>query len=141
MARAPPAARGDLGSLRGRYETLKAAMNAYPEKPEPIPWDYYKNTISDSKLVDSFKKQFEAIAVPYPEDTRTPYLNEQEKEANKLAQEAIAKSKVQVSKLEVELDKIKKQKPYEDMTIDEFLDDHPDLKKEIDEEIKRGEWY
>jgi F-type H+-transporting ATPase subunit d len=58
-----------------------------------------------------------------------------------LAQEAIAKSKVQVSKLEVELDKIKKQKPYEDMTIDEFLDDHPDLKKEIDEEIKRGEWY
>ncbi|XP_062508470.1 ATP synthase subunit d, mitochondrial-like [Corticium candelabrum] len=81
MARAPAEARGDIGALRGRYEALKAAMNSYPEKPDPVPWQYYQSQISDPKLVESFKKQFEALSVPYPEDTKTAFLAEQEKEA------------------------------------------------------------
>ena len=46
-------------------------MNAYSEKPEPIMWDYYTRNLSKPNLVADFKKQFEALSVPYPKDTAT----------------------------------------------------------------------
>lgn len=46
-------------------------MSAYAEKPEPINWDYYKRNISKPNLVEDFKKQFEALSVPYPKDYAT----------------------------------------------------------------------
>lgn len=44
-------------------------MNVYSEKPEAINWDHYKQNISKSNLVEDFKKQFEALTIPYPNDT------------------------------------------------------------------------
>ena len=46
-------------------------MNAYSEKPEAINWDYYNKNISKPNLVGDFKKQFEALTIPYPNDTAT----------------------------------------------------------------------
>lgn len=57
----------------------KFSLASYPEKPEPINWDYYQQNISKPGLVDSFKKQFEAVSVPYPKDTVTPLMEEQKK--------------------------------------------------------------
>ena len=56
-------------------------MNAYAEKPEPIDWDYYNRNISKSNLVGDFKKQFEALTVPYPKDYATPEIEERMKKA------------------------------------------------------------
>lgn len=61
-------------------------MNAYSEKPEPINWDYYKRNISKPNLVADFKKQFEALSVPYPKDTATADIEAfQKKTVSKLA--------------------------------------------------------
>lgn len=46
-------------------------MNAYSEKPEPLNWDHYKRNISKLNFVEDFKKQFEAVSVPYPKDMAT----------------------------------------------------------------------
>jgi hypothetical protein len=43
-------------------------MNAYPDQPDPINWDYYTRSISKPNLVMEFKKQYEALSVPYPQD-------------------------------------------------------------------------
>lgn len=46
-------------------------MKAYSEKPEPLNWDHYMRSISKPNLVGDFKKQFEAVSVPYPKDMAT----------------------------------------------------------------------
>ena len=54
-------------------------MSAYAEKPELINWDYYGKKISKSSLVGDFKKQFEALTVPYPKDYATPEIEQRMK--------------------------------------------------------------
>lgn len=51
-------------------------MNVYSEKPEAINWDHYKKNISKPNLVEGFKKQFEALTIPYPKDTATAEIQE-----------------------------------------------------------------
>ena len=46
-------------------------MNSYPEKPEPVDWSYYSQNIAKPNLVDEFKKQYEALSIPYPKDVAT----------------------------------------------------------------------
>ncbi len=54
-------------------------MSAYTEKPESIDWDYYTLNISKPNLVKDFKKQFEALTVPYPKDYATAEIKERMK--------------------------------------------------------------
>ena len=54
-------------------------MSAYTEKPEAIDWNYYRNNISKPNLVEDFKKQFEALSVPYPTDYATAEIEERMK--------------------------------------------------------------
>jgi F-type H+-transporting ATPase subunit d len=54
---------------------------ANPEKPPAIDWSYYQNRVAVPGLVESFKKQYEALQVPYPVDKVTAQVDAQEKEA------------------------------------------------------------
>ena len=56
------------------------SLNAYPEKPEPINWEFYERNISAPNLVKEFQKQFGAVSVPYPKDTASAAIAEQQKE-------------------------------------------------------------
>lgn len=58
-------------------------MNAYSEKPEAIDWDHYRGNISKPNFVEDFKKQFEALAVPYPKDTATTEIESLQKKTVK----------------------------------------------------------
>ena len=55
-------------------------MLANPEKPPQIDWAYYQQKVAVPGLVDSFKKQYESLKVPYPEDKVSPQVDAQEKE-------------------------------------------------------------
>lgn len=65
--------------INAHHPNLLSSLAAYPETPEPINWDYYRQKISKPGLVDNFQKQFEALKIPYPKDTATPVLEEQRK--------------------------------------------------------------
>lgn len=52
----------------------------------------------------------------------------------------IAQAKQRAVELEGELNKLKAEKSYEDMTIDEYLADKPELKAYIEDDIKNQRW-
>ena len=56
-------------------------------------------------------------------------------------QEVIDQSKTKVVELRNELKKIKAQKPYEDMTIDEYLADKPEIREQAEKDMKNHVWY
>jgi len=136
----PSVARAEFNGLRNRYENLRTNMESLPEKAHDIDWYYYSKTISKAGLVDSFRKQYESLKVPYPKDTESANI-----EAHKQAMEVeikaeIAQAKQRAVELEGELNKLKAEKSYEDMTIDEYLADKPELKAYIEDDIKNQRW-
>lgn len=137
----PAEARGDFNQFRGRYEMFLARVNAYPETPQPIEWEHFKQGISKPGFVDSFQKQYEALEVPYPADTTSKELAERQKEVNLEAQNVIAQSKLRAEELQKELDSIRAQKPLEDMTIDEYLADKPELREKAEKDTYNHVWH
>ena len=54
---------------------------ANPASPPAIDWAMYQSKIAVPGLVESFKKQYEALKVPYPADKVSPQIDVQAKEA------------------------------------------------------------
>ncbi|PFX25890.1 ATP synthase subunit d, mitochondrial-like [Stylophora pistillata] len=102
--------------MRTKYENLKTRIDTVAPKPEPIHWDWYAKNITKPGMVEAFRKAEE-------------YYIEGRKEADEL-----------IAECEAELAKIRNMKPFEEMSIDEFLDLHPEIKKEVEAMEKSGEW-
>ena len=137
----PVEVRSDFLAFRGKYEATLARVNSYPEKPEPVDWQHYKKAISKSGFVDGFQKQYENLSIPYPKDTTSSKLAAYQKDVETQVQEVIDQSKTKVVELRNELTKIKAQKPYEDMTIDEYLADKPEIREQAEKDMKNHVWY
>lgn len=140
-SRVPEEARMDFSAFRARHEACRASLSALSERPEPIDWAYYRRNISLPNLVDSFEQQFEAVSIPYPKDTVSAGLDMKQKEVEVEAQAVIAQSKARIVELQKELDEVNAQKPFEDMTIDEYLEDKPEIKKQADSDMRNHIWY
>ncbi|RMX38418.1 hypothetical protein pdam_00011817 [Pocillopora damicornis] len=136
----PEAERPHYNRLRTNFENIKTQLDGVAPKPEPINWDLYAKNISKPGMVEAFKKAYGAVTVPYPIDTLTSKINEAEKEMETLAKESIEEANEAIALCEAELTKIRSMKPYEEMSIDEFLDLHPEIKKFVDEKMQSGEW-
>lgn len=137
----PAEVRGDFLAFRGKYESSKARMNAYPEQPQPIDWSFYKSNIAKPGFVEEFEKKFNSLEVPYPKDTASSRLAERQKEIEEQSQEAIKNSKAEAARLKQELHNLQSEKPYEEMTIDEYLADKPELREQIQKDTDNYIWY
>lgn len=136
----PKEARAELAAFRGQHEAARASCLSLPDKSEPIDWDLYRKNISKAGLVDSFQKQFDAVKIPYPKDTKSAEIAKKEQEFEVLAQKEIAEAKKRIQNLQDQLAKLKSEKPYEEMTVDEYLADKPELRRQIDNDIKNHHW-
>ncbi|XP_065826918.1 ATP synthase subunit d, mitochondrial-like [Oscarella lobularis] len=139
-SRVPASEKAALAAFRAKHETLQAALSGFPEERNRVDWAYYKERIQDKTLVEKFEKEFAALSVPYPADKESSKIAQAEKEAETEAQETINQAKQNVIQLQKELHEIKAQKSFEDMTADEYLQDKPELRKEIDEHVKSQQW-
>ena len=54
---------------------------AQPESMPALDWSYYASRVSAPGMVDQFKKQMEAVKIPYPEDKVSTQVDAQAKEA------------------------------------------------------------
>lgn len=140
-SRVPQEARASFNSFRSRHEVNKANLAAYPEKPEPINWGYYRKTITVSGLVDKFEKAFSGVSIPYPKDSGSAEIESKKKEIEAQVAVAIADAKKKITELQKELNTVNAEKPYEDMTIDEYLSDKPTLRKQIEDDTRNHVWY
>ncbi|XP_028395564.1 ATP synthase subunit d, mitochondrial-like [Dendronephthya gigantea] len=132
----PAAARGEFSGFRSRHESIKTRLESLSAKPDPIDWAFYKQHVSKPGFVEAFEKSFAGVKVPYPEDTMSPAINDEEKEFGKKCVEVMQETNSNISSLKEELAQLKALKPFEEMTSDEYLVDKPDLKKQLDDEFK-----
>ncbi|KAM7441467.1 Atp5hp [Porites harrisoni] len=136
----PNEAKPNMNSLRMQYETIKTSLDAVAAKPEPINWDYYAKNIAKPGMVEAFRKAYEAITVPYPKDKETPDIDQKEKELEEHAVKTVKLANEEIARYEAELQKIKSMKPFEEMTVDDYLALHPEIRKQAEAEIARNDW-
>lgn len=55
-------------------------MLANPESSPKLNWDYYKKNVTTPGLVEKFRKEYEALTVPYPADKYTSLIDSEEKQ-------------------------------------------------------------
>ncbi|XP_057299886.1 ATP synthase subunit d, mitochondrial-like [Hydractinia symbiolongicarpus] len=136
----PKAAAADFNAFRTRHETIKGSLESLPEKPAPIDWKFYQNAVKEKALVEKFYAAYSKVTVPYPEDTESAKIAAEEKQIEAEIVEAVKAKQVKISKLQEEIAKIRNQKPFEEMTTEEFMASHPDMKREVDAEIREIGW-
>jgi len=136
----PAAATAQFNAFRNRHETIKGSLNISPEKPTPINWDHYSTAVKNKALFDKMKTHYAKVTVPYPEDVESQSIIAKEKAIEAEIAQAINLTKETVTKLQAEINKVKAQKPFEEMTTEEYMAEYPELKREADREMSEIGW-
>ncbi|KAI6661951.1 ATP synthase, H+ transporting, mitochondrial F0 complex-like protein [Oopsacas minuta] len=139
LSRVPKEARGDYMSLRAKYESLQTQNTNYTERPTTIDWSFYQTNVSKSAIVADFKKQFDQLKIQFPKDTESDKIEQKKVEMEKEAVRLLEESKQRAEEYKAEVVRINNMKPIEDMTVDEYLADKPDLERQIDWEWENYE--
>ena len=139
LSRVPTEARGDYLALRVKYESLQTQNTNLTEKPTLIDWTFYQSNVSKSAIVADFKKKYDQLKIPFPKDTESEKIEEKSVRMEQEAVRLMQQSKERTVEYRAEVLRINNLKPIEDMTVDEYLADKPELERQIDWEWENYE--
>jgi hypothetical protein len=99
---------------------------SYPEKPAEIDWTQYKNNIADKDVVSKLEAAYKSVQVPYPKDTQSQLIDEQEKQANAEYKVFVEISNDKIKQAEELAHKFRVMIPYGQMLEEDFALTFPD---------------
>lgn len=125
--RVPAAQKNSFITFKARSDKYLRSVLANPAQSPKIDWAFYKNRIAIPGLVDTFQKSYEALKVPYPADNDTVKVEELRKEVQANIEQFKKESNLRIAEHQKELERIKALLPYDQMTLEDFRDAHPEL--------------
>lgn len=125
--RVHPTQKNNFIAFKSRSDKYLRGVLANPEQSPKIDWAYYKSRVAVPGLVDTFQKSYEALKVPYPADTLTAQVEAQRKEVLSAIETFKKESEQRIAEYKKELERVKALLPYDQMTLEDFKDAHPDL--------------
>lgn len=125
--RVPVHQKSNFLAFKTRSDKYLRAVLANPEQSPKIDWSYYQSRIGVPGLVETFRKAYEGLKVPYPSDTLSSQVEELRKEINADIQKFKAESVKRIAAHNAELERINSLLPYDQMTMEDFKDAHPEL--------------
>merc|ERR1712126_129180 len=127
-ARVPERDKANFIALKAKHDAYMRKMAQLPEAAPAISWDLYASRISIPGLVDSFKKQYESLTVPYPKDSQNMVseVDAQEEKANAALAQFKTESNARIAGLEGELKNWQEMIPLNEMTMEELKIHFPD---------------
>ncbi|XP_023945728.1 ATP synthase subunit d, mitochondrial [Bicyclus anynana] len=125
--RVPAQQKGNLATFKVKSDGYLRRVLANPDAPPKIDWAAYKRAVPIAGMVDNFQKQYEALKVPYPADTLTAKVEAQSVEVKKAIEAFVQESNANIAKYQKEIEDVKATLPYDQMTMEDFRDAHPEL--------------
>lgn len=114
-------------AFKARSDKYLRAVLANPEQSPKIDWAAYQSKVPVPGLVDTFRKAYEGLKVPYPTDTLSSQVEAQRKEISGEIQKFKTGSDQRIAAHQKELERIASLLPYDQMTMEDFKDSYPEL--------------
>ncbi|KAK2586794.1 hypothetical protein KPH14_011819 [Odynerus spinipes] len=124
--RVPPHQKNLYAAFKAKSDQYLRRMMANPETTPQINWEYYRKNITIPGLVDKFKKEYESLKIPYPEDKYTSLVDAEEKNVVADIEKFRVECDSDIQKLTATIASLKAIMPYDQMTLEEFLEYHPE---------------
>ncbi|KAF6203085.1 hypothetical protein GE061_003499 [Apolygus lucorum] len=125
--RVPEGQKPKLASFRAKSDGYLRRVMANPEQAPKIDWAYYKKWVPIPGMVDTFQKQYESLQIPIPADTLTSSIDAQESQVKDAIAKFKSESNARIKSFKEEADRIAALLPYEQMTMEDFAEAHPEL--------------
>lgn len=125
--RIPAAQKGNFIQFKGRSDKYLRAVAANPAQSPKIDWAQYKGRVATAGIVDSFQKAYEALKIPYPQDTVSGQVDQLRTQSQQAIAEFAKESAARIATHESEITRLKGLLPYNQMTLEDFYDAHPEL--------------
>ncbi|KAI4499558.1 hypothetical protein M0802_005454 [Mischocyttarus mexicanus] len=124
--RVPEEQKTHFVAFKAKSDQYLRRLMANPETPPQLNWEYYRKNVTTPGLVEKFQKDYEAMKVPYPADKYTSLVDSQEKEMLHEVEEFRKECEKNIEKFTTTIASLKAIMPYEDMTMEEFFENHPE---------------
>lgn len=124
--RVPEVQRNLFNAYKARSDQYLRRMQANPESPPKMNWDYYKNVLVTPSLADKFQKDYESFKVPFPADKYTSQIEAKEKALEKEIEEFRQECKKAEQEYHAYIASWEAIMPYDQMTMEDFLEAHPE---------------
>lgn len=118
-------------AFKARSDKYLRSVLANPEQSPKIDWAFYKNRVAIPGLVETFQKSYDALKIPFPADNLTNQIEAQRKEVQNDIAQFKAESETRIAEHKKELERIKAMLPYDQMTLEDFKDAHPELSLDL----------
>jgi len=126
--RVPESQRAQFLAFKSKSDGYLRKVAANPAEAPKIDFAAYKGKVAIPGLVENFQKQYEALKVPYPTENQTPKIEAQRSEmAEKKIKAFVAASNERIKAHQATVAEFDKIIPYEEMTMQEFTEYHPEL--------------
>ncbi|KAF2353478.1 ATP synthase F0 complex subunit D mitochondrial [Trinorchestia longiramus] len=115
-----------FNAFKSKSDGYAAKVAMLPQSLPAINWAQYEGRVAVPNMVAEFKKQYEAVSVPYPKDIYTTKINEQEKSEMAEVAQYVKECQEQIVQMKAELVRVQALMPLEDMNMEEYFDAYPD---------------
>jgi ElaB/YqjD/DUF883 family membrane-anchored ribosome-binding protein len=109
---------------------------------DSVPFEEFKRDMGeDAHIVEEIEKLYNSISFPSL-STRGEDAKPEFAELERAAEDAVQQANANIEHLQKELEKVQRDREMlKTATVDQMLENDPELRDEIDDEIERGEWY
>ncbi|XP_076065581.1 ATP synthase, subunit D [Oratosquilla oratoria] len=125
-ARVPEAQKVSFNAFKGKSDGYLRKVLSLPESTPAIDWAMYQSRISVPGMVEAFQKQYEALQIPYPEDTVSASVDAVAKETVGEISNFVKASEARIAGYENELARYAAMIPYNQMTMEEWAEFSPE---------------
>lgn len=137
----PTELKGDFNSFRSRHDTIKNKLNGLPEQATPVDFEYYKANVKNAALVEAFMEKYNAVKVPYPADNFSSGLAADVASVEESVTAELGSLAAKRAALNDQLVALANEKPFEEMTSEEYLEARPELKAQVEKQIANDPFW
>lgn len=132
--------KSEIVRLNQLFMELESNARAVPTTVQPIDFQAYAKSIKANNVVSEYEKSYSSLKLPQLADETAAEADAKLNELSKQATEMVASTSKRLAELEGLLSDLYKKRTTKDTTVDDVKALYPEIKKEIDQEIKNHEW-
>merc|ERR1711950_57277 len=118
----PAAQKPAFNALKNKTDAHIRKLAALPESLPKIDFANYKAKIAVAGMVDDFQKKYDALKIPYPQDTYTSSIDSEASSLKADYAKFVDESKKRIVGIQQEQAKWEAMMPVEEMDLEECLD-------------------